>query len=156
MDGTRGNDTTPAGSDANPEPEDHPNEDTPEENRTLPRLPYMPPPSYARIAAGWSNSHQDNEGPSDEEDLLDDFPGPIKGFDDKKIYLNLNGQVQQDWAKKDTAILVHYLDGAVVLIEILNFLWTLSTKCTFFAQDFHQAHRGDLFKPSPLGTLNTR
>ena len=44
----------------------------------------------------------------------------------------------------------------VVLIEILNFLWTLSTKCTFFAQDFHQAHRGDLFKPSPLGTLNTR
>ena len=48
---------------------------------------------------------------SDSDDQLDETLGPIKGFD-KKIYSNLNGQVQDYWeSKASTAILIHYLDG---------------------------------------------
>lgn len=70
--------------------------------------------TYARVTAR-GRKPQSGEGESSDEDTeneVDKFPGPIKGFDARKIYDNLNGQVQQAWERKaETAIFVHYLDG---------------------------------------------
>ena len=60
------------------------------------------------MSASWSL----DEGDSNKDDHLDDVPGPIKGFNSKKIYLNLNSQVQEYWeSRASTAVLIHYLDG---------------------------------------------
>lgn len=66
------------------------------------------PRTYAGAVAGRDESPSDD----DDDSRPDEMPGPIKGFDAKKVYLNLNGQVQQDWERRaSAAILVHYLDG---------------------------------------------
>ena len=62
-----------------------------------------------RPPPGVSESLSDDE---DSEEEWGELPGPIKGFDVKKIYENLNGQVQQAWEERaETAIFVHYLDS---------------------------------------------
>ena len=72
--------------------------------------------TYARATArGERPPPGDSESLSDDEDSEDEweeFPGPIKGFDTKKVYENLNGQVQQAWEERAaTAIFIHYLDS---------------------------------------------
>ena len=72
--------------------------------------------TYARATArGEEPLPGDDENLSDDEDSEEEwgeFPGPIKGFDARKIYENLNGQVQQAWEERaETAIFVHHLDG---------------------------------------------
>ena len=79
----------------------------------IPERPRRKPVSYANSVTGEDDESSD-EGDldDDEDDQLDEVPGPIKGFDAIKIYSNLNGQVQHDWElRASTSILVHYLDG---------------------------------------------
>ena len=72
--------------------------------------------TYARATARREGPPPGNsESLSDDEDSDEEWgesPGPIKGFDVKKIYENLNGQVQQAWEERaGTAIFVHHLDS---------------------------------------------
>ena len=73
---------------------------------------WKPQASYATIAKGRKDASDPEDSEGDDDSSFDEVPGPIKGFDLRKIFSNLNGQVQKDWEEQNpTAILVHYLDG---------------------------------------------
>lgn len=83
--------------------------------KTAENRQHKPRGTYAQVTArGGKPSSGDGDPPNEEdaEGEVDKFPGPIKGFDARKIYDNLNGQVQQAWERKaETAIFVHHLDS---------------------------------------------
>ncbi|KAF9789375.1 hypothetical protein BJ322DRAFT_1177384 [Thelephora terrestris] len=74
--------------------------------------PWQPRQSYAGVVISQGSAPIAGEDPASNDDEVDEKPGLIKGFDSKKIWVNLNGRVQHDWeSKANQAVLVHYLDG---------------------------------------------